>query len=216
MDPQAILGWLRRLIALDTKVFDEIRANPAATVPAVIIVSLATFLFGLGGWLWWTVEDFGQRSDVFIHSAVIGSLVAIVLWGIAWLGLVYVMLSQVFRERVYLEQLLRVMGLAAAPLCLGFLMFIPGLSFAIALAAVTFTFGLTGIAIQSVTTANAARVLAANAAGFALWALVLTFLASTGAASVKPNAPGIFLYRTTASVTSDFVNLGNQLEDLLQ
>ena len=84
----------------------------------------------------------------------------------------------------------------------------------IALVAVTFTFGLTGIAIQSVTTANPARVLAANAAGFALWALVLTFLASTGAASVKPNAPGIFLYRTTASVTSDF--LGNQLEDLLQ
>ena len=171
-------------------------------------------LGGLGGWLWWMLQDFGQSStgytysissgDILLHSAIIGSAIAVVLWGLAWMGVVYFMLTQVFRQRAYLEQLLRVMGLAAAPLALMGLIFVPGISFGIGLAALALTFGLTGIAISSVTTADPAQVLVANAAGFLVWAVVLSLLAGSGS---EPNAPGIFLYNTTTEAFSDFFSL---------
>ncbi len=202
VDPQTIVHWLRRLLALDTRVFDDIRGNPSATIPAVILVAVATFFAGLGGWLWWMVRDYGQESEIFLHSAVVGSLLAIALWA-GWLLIVYVILTQVFRERAYLEQLLRVMGLAASPMALMLLMFLPWVSFVIALVAVVLTFGLTNIAIQSATTADPAKVLLANLAGFALWALVLSLLVSSSQASVNANAPGIFLLKAPAEVLSD-------------
>jgi len=206
LDIREVIYWLRRLAYLDFRVFDDIRTNPGATIPGVLIVLVACLIAGLGGWLWWILNDFGLSGDIFIHSAIIGSLIAVVLWGLVWLGLVYVMLTQVFRQRAYVEQLLRVMGLAAAPLALMGLMFIPGLSFAIGLAALGLTFGLTTIAIKSVTTADIAQVLAANALGFFVWAGALSLLASSSAASIEPHAPGIFLYNTTTSVAQDVID----------
>ncbi len=213
VDFQIIVGWLRRLVSLDIRVFDDVRTNPGATIPGVIIVAVAMFLSGLGGWIWWIEQDFGKGGTVFFHSAVVGSIFAILLWGIAWLGVAYVMLHQIFRERVYLEQLLRVMGLAAAPLALSFFIVIPELSFGIAIGALILTFGVTTIAIQSATTADGLKVLIANAAGFALWALVLTLLAGS-----KPNtahAPGIFLYNTVASAEHNLASTVSNINNVV-
>ncbi|HEY4684703.1 MAG TPA: hypothetical protein VII57_01520 [Dehalococcoidia bacterium] len=206
MDTREVVAWLRRLVYLDTTVFEDVRSIPTATIPSVVIVTAATFIAGLGGWLWWLVEDFGESSDVFIHSAIIGSLIAVVLWGL-WLALVYVMITQVFRERAYVEQLMRVMGLAAAPLALMGLMFIPGLSLAIGVASLALTFGLTSMAISSVTTANQGQVLAANLVGFFVWALVLTLLASASLSTVQPHAPGVFLFNAASGITADVLEL---------
>jgi hypothetical protein len=205
-DMQEVVAWLRRLANLDIRVFDEIRTNPTATIPGVLIATVALFLAGLGGWLWWVVQDYGRSQDILVNSALIGSLLAVVLWALVWLGIVYVMLTQVFRERAYVEQLLRVMGLAAAPLGLMFLMFIPGLSLAIGLASLALTVGLTNIAINSVTTADPARVLVSNLLGFFVWSAVLTLLASSSATNVEPHAPGIFLYHAITSITGDLLN----------
>jgi hypothetical protein len=201
LDLNQVMAWVRRLVSLDSRVFEDVRSNPAATIPGVFIVSVATLLAGLGGWLWWMLQDFGDSSDVLVHSALLGSLIAVVLWHLAWLGLVYIMLTQVFRQRAYVEQLLRVMGLAATPLALMGLMFIPGISFAIGLASLALTFGLTTVAISSVTTADPAQVLVANLAGFFVWAVVLTLLAGSGS---NPHAPGIFLYHTTTDALSKY------------
>ncbi len=224
MDFREISSWLQRLVYLDSRVFEDIRSNPAATIPGLFIVTVAMLLGGLGGWLWWVLQDFGQSSagytysitskDILVHSGLIGSAIAVVLWGLVWMGIVYFMLTQIFRQRAYVEQLLRVMGLAAAPLALMGLMFLPGilpsglgvdgLSFGIGLAALALTFGLTGIAISSVTTADPAQVLVANATGFLVWAAVLSLLAGSGS---EPNAPGIFLYDTTTEALREFFNL---------
>ena len=110
-----VLSWLRRLAAFDARVFEEVRSNPAATLPGALIVLIATLISGLGGWLWWVLRDFGNSGDIFIHSAIIGSLIAVALWGLAWLGVVYVMLTQIYRERAYVEQLLRVCLLYTSP-----------------------------------------------------------------------------------------------------
>ena len=207
MDVNELLAWLKRLVYLDVRVFDEVRSNPSATIPGVFVVIIATFIAGLGGWLWWWLNDFPLAGDIFIHSAIIGSLIAVVLWGLVWLGIVYVMLTQVFRERAYVEQLLRVMGLAASPMALMGLIFIPGFSFGIGLASLALTFGLTGIAIKTVTTADNARVLVANALGFFVWATALSLLAASSLSSVEPHAPGIFLYNATNSIADEIFEL---------
>jgi hypothetical protein len=203
-DMQEVVAWLRRLaINLDTRVFDEVRTNPTATLPGAIVAAVSIFIAGLGGWLWWVINDFPRSGDVLVNSAFIGSLLAFVLWGLVWLGIVYFMLTQIFRERAYVEQLLRVMGLAASPLALMGLMWIPGLSLAIGFASLGLAVALNNIAIRAVTTADAGRVLAANLLGFFVWASALTLLASASATSVEPHAPGIFLVNAITNLAQD-------------
>jgi hypothetical protein len=212
LDLQQVAAWLKRLAYLDTRVFEDVRSNPTATLPGFLVVSVAMLLSGLGGWLWWVLQDFGSDSDILVHSALIGSVLAIVLWGV-WLGIVYILLTQTFRQRAYLEQLLRVMGLATAPLALMGLMFIPYVSFAIGLAALALVFGLTCVAISTVTTANPAQILVANFVGFFVWALALTALSSGSGSDWKPHAPGIFLYHAMVDQIAD---LADELDTIPQ
>jgi hypothetical protein len=216
MDVQQVTGWLRRLVNFDTRVFEEVRSNPNATIPSVLVAALAILISGIGGLLWWLMRDFGNESDILVHSTLIGSLIAVALWGVVWLGIIYVMLVQLFGERAYAEQLLRVMGFAASPLALMLFMFIPGISFAIGLAALALAFGLTQIAVQYVTTADPGRVLVSNIAGFAAWCAILTLLASGSVSSVKPHAPGVFLFNSTTNVAADVIDATQQLDELLQ
>jgi hypothetical protein len=97
----------------------------------------------------------------------------------------------VFRARVDLNELVRVMGFAAAPLALGILMFFPEVEFGVALAVVALFFGTNVIAVQAVTDAPAGRVLAATAAGFLLWAALLGLFVND---YDNPLGPGIFLF----------------------
>ena len=203
------MTWLKRLANLDLTVFDEVRTNPGATIPGVLVAGVAMLIAGIGGWLWWVVKDYPAQddsplpaTDVLLHSGLIGAALATVLWGFIWLLIVYVMLTQVFRQRAYVEQLLRVMGLGAAPMALMGLMFIPGLSFAIGVSSLGLTVALSTIAIKSVTTADNGQVLIANLFGFFVWASALTLLAS----SVEPHAPGVFLYNAVSRVADDILD----------
>jgi hypothetical protein len=188
MEFEVVVGRLLRLARLDTSVFDEVRMDPTATASSFLVVAAAAFAAGLGGWLWWIQEASFDEGRVFVQSVILGSLFAIGLW-IVWLFVVYVLLTQVFRERADLQQLIRTMGMAAAPLALSFLLLIPGINFGLGLTSIALFFGLTTIAIQSVTTAEPPKVLLANAAGFAVWAVVLTLLVDNRTYL----APGIFI-----------------------
>jgi len=200
-DMQGLVNRLVRLARLDTTVFDEVRLDASATVPSVIVAVVATFLAGFGGWLWWVMSsDFDTGSgQVLIKSAILGSIFAIAMW-VVWVLLVYVILTQVFRAQADVQQLVRTMGMAAAPLGLTILMFIPGISFGIALASVALFFGLSTMAAQAATNAPPAKVLVASIAGFAVWAIVLTVLTGDvsmsrgGDLSINTYAPGIFIF----------------------
>ena len=205
MDFQEVVTWLKRLVNLDTRVFDEIRTNPTATIPGAIIAFVSILIAGLGGWLWWVVSGYPDTKDILVHSAIFGAIFGFILWAFVWLGLVYMVLTQFFRERAYVEQLLRVMGLAAAPLALMGLMFIPEISFAIGLASLALAFGLTNIAIRSVTSADPARVMVANLLGFFVWCAALTLLAKAS----NPNSPGIFLFNSVNHIANDVFNLSH-------
>ncbi len=198
MDPNALMQRIRRLAMLDTTVFDEVRGDAASTIPALIVAAVSTLLFGLGGFLWWALNgpdsDFYEGSgDIFLKSLIIGSVISLILYGV-WIGLTYVLLTQVFKARADANELVRVMGFAAAPLAIGLIMFIPQLEYAIGLTAIAMLFGSTLIAVMSATDAPAGRALVANAAGFAVWALVLSFLVS----DTSIMAPGFFIFESGA------------------
>ena len=205
LDPQltfsTMIDRLIRLFRLDTNVFDEVRNDPRATVPAVFVLVASTLLAGIGGWLWWIVKGFGDAGGVFVESVILGTLFSVALW-IVWLLVTWVILTQLFQEEADWHQMLRTMGMAAAPLGLSVFMFVPGVSFGIALASVVLFFGLTTIAIQAVTPADPARVLVANLAGFTIWAVVLALL-------VTPDsflAPGIFIFDAPAEQIGEIVD----------
>lgn len=206
MQPQMDLGILverlMRLARLDTTVFEEVRRDPSATVPAVLVLAASTFLAGIGGWLWWWVQDFEELGDMFVKSTILGSLFSMALW-IVWLLVAWVILTQLFREEADWQQMLRTMGMAGASLALSALMFIPGIDFGVGLASIALFFGLTTIAIQATTPANPARVLVANLAGFAVWAIVLGLLVG----SDDVFAPGMFVYDAPAEALSELASL---------
>lgn len=209
MDWQALTARLLRLARLDTSVFDEVKVDPAATVPALVVAAGATLLAGLGGWLWWIFQDFGDTGKVFVQSVILGSLFSVALW-IVWLLVAYVILTQVFREQADWQQMLRTMGLAAAPLALSLLILITPIGLGIGLASVALFFGLTTIAVQAVTPADPAKVLVANVVGFAVWAIVLTLLVTDDSFL----APGVFLYDAPSEALSsiaDFFETGFDL-----
>ncbi|MBI5287663.1 MAG: YIP1 family protein [Chloroflexi bacterium] len=200
MDTTALIQRIRRLAMLDTSVFDEVRGDAASTVPAVLVAVVSTLLFGLGGWLWWALNgpdsDFYLSSgDIFLKSFIIGSVLSVILWGV-WVGITYIVLGQLFRARVDIQELVRVMGFATAPLALGVILFIPVLDFGIGLTSVALLFGATVIAVQSATDAPAGKTLVAVACGFAVWAIVLALF--VGDDSIY--APGFFMFDVGAEI----------------
>jgi hypothetical protein len=199
LDFAILADRLQRLARLDTSVFEEVRHDPAATVPAFFVLAASTLLAGLGGWLWWIIQDFGDTGKVFVQSVILGSVFSVALW-IVWLLVAWVILSQLFREEADWQQMLRTMGMAAAPLALSIALFIPGIDLGVGLASVALFFGLTTVAIQAVTPANPARVLVANLAGFAVWAIVLGLLVTSDSFL----APGIFLFDAPSEALSEF------------
>lgn len=201
MNLSILSARLLRLLRLDTTVFDEVKQDPTATLPAVFVVIASTLLAGVGGWLWWVMKGFGDNGTVFFHSVVMGTVFSFALW-IVWLLVAWVILTQVFREDADWQQMLRTMGLASAPLALSVVMFIPGIDMGLALASIALFFGLTNIAIQATTPANPARVLVANLAGFAVWAIVLGLLVTDS----NYFAPGIFLFDAPTEALSKLAN----------
>jgi len=204
LDFNILAQRLRRLATLDTSVFDEVRTDVNSTIPALVVAVAATFISGLGGWLWWSFTDLPDKGKIFLQSFIIGSTLSVVLWAI-WIAVTYVLLTQVFRARADINELVRVMGFAAAPLALTILIFIPGLDFGIGLAAVALFFGTTTIAVQSATDAPAGRVLVANAAGFAVWAIVLGLLVT----SSNTWAPGFFVFDRGTEILKDIGNISS-------
>lgn len=166
---------LRRLLALDVRVFEEARRDTSATVPSLIVAAVAMAALGVGGWLWWTISGLTQRGDLFLRSVVLGTVFSLALW-LAWLLIVYAVLLRVSGVRIRVDELVRAAGLATAPLVLGLAMAIPGLAFGVGLTAIAAWVATTQIAIERVSGVSGGPAAVANIAGFGAWALVMSLL----------------------------------------
>jgi hypothetical protein len=184
---------LRRLPVADARF---LRRASASTEVAILVAAVSMLLLGLGGWLWWwrsglAAAGLGDLREVFIKSVLAGSAMAFGLW-LAWLVAAYAVLQRLTGVLVPMDRLVREAGIATAPLALSLLMVLPVISFGVGLLAV----GLCAASMQSaIGRASGSRglpVLLANGAGFALWAAVLSLLAT----SDHMLAPGPFVAET--------------------
>ena len=62
LDLAILADRLQRLFRLDTSVFDEVRQEPAATIPSIVVLTLATCLSGIGGVICVTLQRFGDHG----------------------------------------------------------------------------------------------------------------------------------------------------------
>lgn len=215
MDPNVIVNRIVRLAKLDTTVFDEVRDDERELVPALIVAVISTLLSAIGAWLYLLLKapdgidiDFG---NVFVKEILLGSIFSLVLWGV-WVGVAYVVLVQFYREQADVQSLLRTMGYAAFPLSLSVLMLITPAGLGIGIAAMVLWFVMSTYAIQATTSASSDHVVMANAVGFLVFAVVLSFLADQSGM-----APGVWIFSGDAVSEGEFykVNLGG-LEDLFK
>jgi hypothetical protein len=165
--------------------------DPGATAASVVVAALSTLLLGLGGWLWWLVSGLGDVRDadsVFVKSVLFGTVASLALSGV-WLLVVVAVLQRSGGTLVQIEPLLRAAGMATLPFAFGLLMVVPVISFSIGLFAIGGCVLMTQAAIERATGVRGGRVILANLAGFAVWAIVLSLLTT----SRNQFAPGPFL-----------------------
>jgi hypothetical protein len=202
MDTQVILDRLQRfLLKLDTGVFEEMRDDATATIPALIVAAVSIFLAGLGGWFWWLTEGYGDSGKLFWQSVLLGTVFAFVLW-VVWIGVAYVLLVNLFHYTADIQRMLRACSFATIPLILGLLMFIPGVNLGVGLAVFGLFFLLMDIGIQVSVDAQPGHVIVATFAGFIVFCLVLSLLVTRD----NVLAPSVFAFRLPATALSDISN----------
>jgi hypothetical protein len=182
------LRRLRRLAMLDLRVLDEVRLDPAATLPAVLVAVTSLAALGLGGWAWWVMSGLGDRWGVLLSSVILGTGFASAAW-VAWLIVVYAVLNRMTRVPLDVGALLRAAGFASLPLWLALLMVARPVAFGIGLTALAAWVAATQIAVQRASGRTGSEVFIANIAGFATWAVIMSLLAS----ATNRTAPGPFL-----------------------
>ena len=185
-----------RLIRLDLGVFDEISSDTSATRSAVIVVTIASFLSGLGTMLWWLVRNFnfGDDVDVLLRSLILGSLFQVGVW-IIWVYVVHLILAR-YGVVVDFYRLLRTMGFAFVPMGVAVLMVIAPLGIPIALFGLAATVLLTNVAIQSASRADTRQVIVANLGGLTAFVVIMGILANIAQVEgpLGGFAPGIFFF----------------------
>jgi hypothetical protein len=192
---QNLGNWLLRLAKLDLTVFDDIKDEAAATVPAMAVVVVATLLAGLGSWLWWFNEIDYKNGEVFLKSLILGGIFQCGLWYL-WVYIAAMVLSRGFGAATDLSQMARTMGLAFAPMAISLLVVVSILAVPFGVIAVGLTLILSNVAIAATTTADARQVVIANAMGFLVFAVALGILSNVSEVGGVGGglAPGIFFF----------------------
>ncbi|MGE3960810.1 MAG: hypothetical protein AB7F65_03920 [Dehalococcoidia bacterium] len=196
------VGRLRRLASLDDSVYDELRFESAATVPAVAVTVVGLLTFGFGGWLWWWLSDLGETGSVLVKSVVLGTVFGFGAW-LGWMLIVYAVLRRLAGLAVPIEQLLRTAGFASGVLIGGLAMAIVPIGFGVGVIVLVAWFAATQVAIERTVDRGGSVVVAANLAGFAAWLLVMS-LVSTGTNQIGPGpflAEAVWDAITGSSVT---------------
>jgi hypothetical protein len=204
MDMQLVLDRLIRLVRLDTTVFEEARDDVTGTIPAAAIALISFLIAGFGGWLWWVVQGYGDKTKVFWQSFLLGSIFGFGMW-VAWIAIAFVILVNVFRYSVNFERMLRSCGYAAVPVVVSFFMFIPGINIGIGLAGFALLFLTMDVGIQVAVDAQPGHVILATFAGFVVFCAVLSLL--VGSDNVL--APNVFLFRSPATGLADLASAFN-------
>lgn len=181
---------IMRIIRLDKSVFKEIAADPNATQQALIIVLVVSVLAGLGsGIALFTAQTavsvlaptvrVGYGAGHFFLAFFSGIITGLIGWGVRSF-LTQLVGSALFQGKSTFNQMLRVLGYAAAPQLLTFFAFIPCIGWIAAAVGGILSLIAALLAIQQVmefdiVKAIVTAILAAVGAGIVAWLIGLIF-----------------------------------------
>lgn len=194
---QTVTGWVGRVLRFDFTAFDEVRDEQAATSASVLIVLAGSFIAGVGSWLWALQNDNltdVDSAETFVKSLLLGGIIQTAVWFL-WVYLVYQVLTRGYGHATGFPELVRVMGLAFAPIVYSILIAVDALAVPFGVISLGMTFLFTNIGIQQTTGANVRETTMANVTGFAAFVVVMGVFANV--AEVGPFggvAPGILFF----------------------
>ncbi len=189
-----ITQWLLRLTRLERDAFAEVAANPDNTVIALATVVVASFLCGLGSWLWWALQFDYDHGRVLVRTLFMGTILQVGAW-LLWVYVTYQVLTLGFNLRVSFYPLARALGIAFAPMGLTIAMALAPLAVPLAVIPIVLTALASQVAVESVSRAGMPRALLANLGGFVTFALTLGILANVSEVrDIGGVAPGLFFF----------------------
>ena len=209
---EQFIALARDALVLRESAWRELRDSPTLTPAALLVATVAILLGGFGAYLWAVVADVQTipdispgKGDFLVDAFLLGSIMVALLW-LGGVVAAYVVLSQVYREAVAGDALLRIAAVGAAPFALGLLVFIPGIGYGIGLVSIALMFFVTVFGVRAAYPAiDPLRVVVALLAGFAVWAMVLPLLSDTG----NPFTPGAFVFEWSEDMIEEsFASLG--------
>jgi len=187
-------SWVARTLRADFSVFEDVRADPSATMGALAVVLGASLLAGIGSWLWAAQHEFMDSGKVFLESTVAGSVLQTAVWFL-WVYLVYQVLVRGYGARVEFAELVRVMGFAFAPVALSILVAITSLAVPFGVISFSMAVLFSNVAIQQAAEVDAREATLANLTGFAAFVIAMGVLANVWeVSSLGGLAPGILFF----------------------
>lgn len=195
---QTIMNWISRIFRADVTAFDEIRADPTATMGAILVVLVSSLFAGLGSFLWAVLplNDIPGVSgtEVFIKSMLLGSIIQAGVWFL-WVYFTYQILVRGFGARVEFVELIRTMGFAFAPVALSLFVLLAGLAVPIGVLALVTAVLFSNIAIQRTSDSDVSEATIANLIGFGIFAVFMGLFANImEVGGYGGLAPGLFFF----------------------
>jgi len=96
-----------RALKLDATLFEEVEHDPSAMGQAASVVLIASVMSGIGGAIFKGGEGF------------IGGIIASLIGWVAWSGVTYLVGTSLFGGKADMGEMLRALGFAYTPWCLG-------------------------------------------------------------------------------------------------
>jgi len=194
IDVQTVTSWVGRVLRFEFAVFDEIREEPSATIPAVLIVLAGSAIAGVGSFLWAMQAEGLDSFEVLTKSLFVGSMVQTVVWFL-WVYLVHQILTRGYGHSVGMPELVRTMGLAFSPIVFSILIAVVALAIPFGMVSFGMVFLFTNIAIQQTSGADLRETTMANVTGFVAFAVVMGMFANVAeVGSVGGVAPGVLFF----------------------
>lgn len=200
MPVERVWARVRRALLLDVGVFEEARDDRVFTPYAIGVAAITGLLSGIGAFLW-SAFILDETDDFLIEATILGSIFLVLLWLLGMIA-AYFVLSQVYKEQVAIDGLVRVMCLASVPFALSALVFVPGLGFGLAMIAIALTFFYTNYGVRAAyPEIDPMRVMIACLVAMAVWSMILPLLTSPG----DQFAPGPFVFEWSEDVLEDIL-----------
>jgi len=163
-----MIDRILRVIKLDKSVFAEVEIDEAATAQAAMVVAIIAALSAISGGLGNLITSGGRG---ILAAFLVPIVMAFISW-VVWSAVTYFVGTTLFHGEATLDEMLRVIGFAQAPLMLGVFSFIPCIGALFSLAGWLLSLYTGFLAVQEGLDLDTGKTVATVAIGWAITFIV--------------------------------------------